>query len=251
MSDTFLIPMKARGSRWYKGVTNEHFRWETRRAMGLSNQCACLWFHPTAAWDNDWPIFSHITTAASYIGWSVLSRPTQSLRLRWGADEDRRSFETLTNIYELNKWNFMVVNLQRDGNATLWINDMTTPLINEVMSADAAIDWGNGPTTWMLGISSSSVSMPMKVAQCGLIIGNTFSSDDRAELYGGGRGIRFNAMSAGLKTKFSTTEDFFELRERSGDPINAVTGGASRSLHQHSSSTRIYTIGYSGPPRRA
>lgn len=250
-SQVYLMPMRPVGSRWLLAAPNEHFRWETRRDMGTSHISFAMWFKPTATLVTDAPIVHSITTSASYIGWAVNARPDRALRLRWGADADRRTHDSFANAYEENAWNFLLLTMQRDGNAALWVNDMTTAKIGPTsMAADAAIAWSTGANPWTIGASSTSIMQQMLVARVALIVGDLFTADDRAELYNSGRGVLYANLSSTLKAKFSTTQDYFDLRERSGNGLNAVTAGANQALLGYAGASASSAIRFARGPRR-
>lgn len=234
-----------RGSRWCRASLDNWFQ-PSRRAIGATvdaSWCGWVYIRATPAVTNGiW----RAHTTSSTIGWSLYMPADRSLRLYWGTGGDVGTAVSSAGAVALNQWHFIVVNLDRDGNGIVYLNG--TAAVTADISAAAAVNWASGLDVWLLGSSASTaVELDMSVAGVGFLVGQLLSEDNRTELYNGGRLLRYSQFSAGLATVFAD-QDYWELRERSGNGINAIT--AARPLVGKSGNDNYTAISSWKTPRR-
>jgi hypothetical protein len=243
MDPALLIPARLTGSRSLVGASSQYFS-IAQRALGTSNIGFCAW-----AWCNTWvsynAIFDTGLGGGNSIGFSVNIRNDGSIRVACGNNTAAYLYvdTPALAIATLNTWNFIVVNMVRAGDCDVYVNNVASGSPVDI-SGFAAHSWGSGRSPWAMGYNPSIMSSYMngRIARVGLLVGGVFDSSDRSELYNSGRGALFSQLSGTLQTKLAG-QDYWELRERSGNAVNAITGGRAGSALNG-------PIGYQGPPRR-
>lgn len=249
MSQIFLFPKRVTGSR--RCVDDEGFR-PTMWNVGTNNICFATWWwvmdHP-ATMQSIWQTY---TTVGARVGWGLRHLTNGTLGIQYGLGGETSGdlpIKTSVGTLTTRVWNFIVINLVRSANATIWINDMAdaSPFATLDISDADGVNWNNTSGSYPWRLRAATYARDSRISRVGHIAGSVFSEAERIELYNAGRGLKFAQLSGGLTTKFSG-QDYFDCTERSGNMLNQAT--VARPALSYKGTSANEAVGFWGPPRR-
>lgn len=222
MDQALLIRQKWNGRR-FNGTTSMFS--VPRRAMGTSDVACALWFRP---FDERVANLMRTYTPTGFLGWDVLTTTaTKRIVLDAGNGSVKLQAVSGNNAYTVGAWNFLVVNIDRSGLISAYVNNMATAKITLDVSSAVALDWAQGTTVWGIGGLPGSYFFSGYMKHITHIIGHLFTEGERNELYNAGAGKRFATLSTELATVMAS-DDYWDIRRTGGNEANQAT--AARPL---------------------
>lgn len=233
--------MYTNGARSFNG--SNHWVYVPPRSIDLNDVAMCMWVYIDSACGDCYLFRSY--SSGTRRGFNIYRGITSNyIQLLCGvsgsSSSDTKAYGNLT----LDSWNFVVVNLDRDGQGQVFVNDMTTPVIDADISDSDDFDWDSGFGVWGLGSSSSSAFLEGRMCKVGLIAGSLFSETERVQLYNNGNGLFWAEMPAALQAKFSG-QDYWNMNE------GLVTEDCVNSATPARTATEQNSVGVISGPREA
>ena len=222
-SAIWLLPKRFKGRKFNGGTS--YFS-VPRRAIGTNDVAFACWFKPL---EEKLAILMRTFDAATWLGWGVYQNiSVRKITVYAGNGVDAvLNATSLNGAYSLNVWNFLVANFDRDGNATVYVDDMATPKVTLNIAASDGVDWGQAETVWGVGGMPGTVFFNGYMKRVAHIIGHLFTEDERNELYNAGAGKKFGQLSSALATVMAS-DDYWDIIRTGGNEANQAT--AARPL---------------------